>query len=300
MSRRSAGRNLNRLPRGDWTDPATSTVWKLIWSEDFDIDTPGANVAAATGIANWRPVAPSALPVANPYSGKIGCYERPIADTYNQGRYYSERTTWIENSCLVINCHAEVIPETGVLTPLSGTFAPITTTFLKDYCRVVYRYRAVTNVAPGVASRYGGVWQWINSGQWPAYGEWDFPEADLNGNVQGFQHFANGAGGQATVTVASPAIPVTSWVTAEQLWEPAAAGAGHLVFKANGRTALDTTAQVNPPSVTGVKSFNFQCGTHVSGSPPDVTTTARIEIAYVAVYAHPSSNSYSDTPRPSL
>ena len=296
--------SVTAMPTGDWTDQTTGVTWKEVWTEDFVRTVPGANVDAATGVANWRPTAPSALPSNNPYAAKMGMYERPIPDTYNQALYYSERTTWTENSALVINCHAENVPEKGVVYPLAGTFIPKLANYRNTFIRLQFRYRAITNVPVGTASRYGGVWQGINSSNWPAYGEYDYPEADFNGNIGGFQHYANTAGGQNVVAVSSPTVAIKdTWSICTQQWEPSAAGGGgsgggRMRWFVDGRTVLDTQNQVGGSGMPMV--FMFQCGTHANGNPPDLTTTARVEIDWVTIHAHPSSTAYDDTPKLSL
>jgi hypothetical protein len=278
------------MPLGDYVDP-TGTVWAELWADDFL--TP-----VAAGESNWNPGAGGTLPVANPYRAKMKMYERPISTTSKYGRYDSARTTWVEGGYLRINVHSEVVPETGTMTPLGGTFIPVISTYFSKFTREQFRYRVTNKVNNGVL--LGGVWQNINSNNWPEFGEYDFPESGFSGRIQGNFHPSTiktrpdvplpHDGSLDTHVAYTTAVARTfdEFVTVTRQWEPTAtAGVSRLRWWVGDELIMDRTVGVGDYEMV----FMFQCGDNATqGNPatiPDPATKAEVQIDWVKMWVHP-------------
>ncbi len=273
------------MPSGDWTDPGTGIVWTEAWANDFDTAQPQSDTL-------WDPASGGQLPVGNAYRDIVSCYERPISTTSGAGRYYAKKTTWVENSRFVINMHKEVIPETGVMTPLGGTVVPTLPSYYSKFIRVQWRYQVTYG---GTTYPYGSVFQGIRAqgslagtNTWPDWGEHDFPEGTVNNRIEGNFHPAQTTNTHTTYTTAVPVFPTAERTYTSQ-WEPnpLTGGAdGWLRWWVGDELIMNRTTLV---SVAGPMVWMMQCGdVDANVYPISDDSFGRIEIPWIKIWKHPS------------
>lgn len=308
-----------------YTDPTTGTVWTSIWEDDFATDYASVDQPYSSGVG-WDPGAAGGandgkLPTGNPYRNKFTSYPSTIGGTGGAGQYYSRKTMSTNGSRLLINMQRAVIPErtnteadqdgiVNAAVPLGATFKPDLSPAGFGYYITYCRWQVAMRVTP-TRGWYGGVWQQINSSNWPAYGEHDWPEgqyvmrlnstdwaaSDKNGPIHGFFHPA-----QATNTQIGfwPNGRNTAWDSGSYAenkwyqdwhvftgqWEPVSAGVNRLRWWCDGVLALDRTAGVGGSPLVGLM---YQCNQNASGYVPALATTCLVEIDWVKMWRHPSS-----------
>jgi hypothetical protein len=128
------------------------------------------------------------------------------------------------------------------------------------------------------ADRIGGyktAWLlWPDGGEWPAEGEIDFPEGDLNGDIGAFMHHQEGA----TVTqqdVYPTSARYNTWHTAIIAWTP---GSCRFILDGIQIGASSRFVPSNP------MHWVLQTETATDGTTPTASASGHVLIAWVAVY----------------
>jgi beta-glucanase (GH16 family) len=116
---------------------------------------------------------------------------------------------------------------------------------------------------------------WPDSETWPRDGEIDFPEANLDSNVNGYVHLQYGVSPNDQTSFSTPQT-LRAWHTATIDWLPTG-----IAFILDGRTIGTTTARIpNTPM-----HMIIQSETQILGPPPSDQAAGDIEIAWVTAYS---------------
>ena len=137
------------------------------------------------------------------------------------------------------------------------------------YGRFSVRFQA--DSTPG----YKAAWLlWPDSNVWPADGEIDFPEGDLDKNMSAFAHWATGSGGQDAFTLTAT---YAAWHIATIDWTP-----GKLVFYLDGKVVGTSTKMVPTKAMHWV----MQTETTLNGSAPSSSVSGHVRVDWVTAYAY--------------
>jgi beta-glucanase (GH16 family) len=114
---------------------------------------------------------------------------------------------------------------------------------------------------------------WPQSEVWPGDGEFDFPEGDLSGTVQGFHHYAGAAACPACQeSVTNLSARFTEWHTYTIEWSP-----GRI------RYLLDSTVVLDSPRNVSTKPMRWQLQTETKGTG---TASGNLLVDWVSVWAY--------------
>ena len=232
------------MPRGDLPG------WHQIFAEDF---------------ATSAPVGSFPGPV---YQSKWGVYPDGWHDTSRNGTYYPSKVLSVANGVLNMYIHTETI--NGVATHcVAAPWPKLPTGSGQIYGR--YSLRFHIDPVPG----YKTAWLlWPDSNVWPAGGEIDFPEGNLDKNISAFMHYANPAGGQSAFSTSVP--EAGAWHVATIEWGP-----GKVSFYLDGVVVGTATIMVPTDSMHWV----LQTETQLSGGPPTNTAAGNVQIDWAVMYS---------------
>ena len=235
--------------------PAASTVlspnampvgnlpgWRQVFADDFTRSAPRGSFLST-------------------YGSKWSAYPSPWKDTSGHGSFNPGKTLSASAGVLDMFLHTE----NGVHCVSAPTpkIAPMT------YGR--YSIRFQSDSLPG----YKAAWLlWPDDNVWPAHGEIDFPEGDLNSNFSAFAHFASGGGGQDAFTLSSR---FSSWHTATINWTPS-----KLVFILDGKVVGTSTKMVPSKPMHWV----LQTETALTSAAPSNAVSGHVRIDWVTAYAY--------------
>ncbi|MBI1376845.1 MAG: family 16 glycosylhydrolase [Frankiales bacterium] len=195
------------------------------------------------------------------YRTKWSAYGPGWRDTSGHGVYDGNRTLSVANGNLDIYLHT-----------VNGTHyvaAPTPKLPRMTYGRFSIRFQS--DSIPG----YKAAWMlWPNDDIWPAHGEIDFPEGDLNSTFSAFSHYATSSGGQAPFTLSAN---FRSWHTATIDWLP-----GKVVFYLDGRV-VGTNTHLVP---TTPMHWVLQTETALNAPAPSSSVSGHVRIAWVTAYAY--------------
>jgi beta-glucanase (GH16 family) len=140
------------------------------------------------------------------------------------------------------------------------------------YGRYVIRFKS------DAFNMYHASWLlWPNSGSWPGDGEIDFPEGDLNSNINAYMHWQNGTSG-ASQDAYSTNVPFggNTWHTAVIEWLPS-----RCTFILDGTTIGNSTNTSRIPNTP--MHLVIQNGGSF-GQTPDNTSQGHIYIDWITIY----------------
>jgi hypothetical protein len=234
-------------PTATPADPAALPVgdlpgWRQVFADDFSADAPLGSFLSTYGSA-WS------------------AYPSTWSDTSGNGRYDQARTLSVSASVLDIYLHSE----NGV----HYVAAPTPKLPAMTYGRYSVRFQADS------VAGYKTAWLlWPDDNQWPAHGEIDFPEGDLDSTISAFSHWALPSGGQdAFPTNATYA----AWHTSTVEWTP-----GKLVFYLDGEV-IGTSVR-NVPSTP--MHWVLQTETQLSGGAPAASASGHVRIDWATAYTY--------------
>ncbi|GAA0303884.1 fibronectin type III domain-containing protein [Kineococcus aurantiacus] len=237
-------------PSGQAMPVGGLTGWKQVFAEDFTADLP---------LGGW----PGA------YSGRFEPYDWGTPDTGKQGVWKTSKVFSAKGGVGDYYLHSENgVPQSAALIPKVGG---------RNADQVFGRYSVRFKVDPGMAGWSSAWLLWpLDDGdpatrEWPDKGEIDWPEGELDGEVKGFLHYANPAGGQDEFHSGVAFSP--GWHTATTEWT-----AGQVKFLLDGRLVGTATRQVP----TGPMHWVLQSETAYGEKP---TTAGHIQIDWVVQYA---------------
>ena len=161
--------------------------WRLVFDEDFDR-------AAAAG------------EFAQTYRDHWSVYPDGWRSTNGAGTYQPSRTVSVHDGAVdILVGETEAGPSSAALLPRLPTYGQL-------YGRYSVRFRA--DPVPGYKVAF---LLWPDSESWPADGEVDFPEGDLDGSISAFAHHADPSGSQEQFPTDQT---FDRWHTATTEWEP--------------------------------------------------------------------------------
>jgi len=230
-------------PSGQAMPVGNLTGWRQIFADDFSTNAP---VGSFPGAA---------------YSSKWSAYPDGWPDTTHNGTYMPSKVLSVRNGMLDYYIHTE----NGV----HMVAAPVPQIAQRTYGRYELRFRADS------LRGYKNAWLlWPDSELWPADGEIDFPEGDLDRNISAYMHYADPSGGQDAFE------PGTafggSWHTAATEWT-----AGKVTFYLDGKLLGTSTTKVPSKPMHWV----LQSETTLNGTHPNDATAGHIQIDWVVAYA---------------
>lgn len=223
--------------------PTTSLPgWTLQMSDDFDVPTrsfPG-----------------------DAYSSRWVTYDDHHPDTSGKGVMMPSRVITVHDSLLDFHLRTE----NGV--PLGAAALPVLPSGTgQAFGRYSVRYRA--DSLPGFASAW---LLWPDSEQWPAHGEIDFPEGELDSPVNAFLHYAHPDGGQDAFCGLGS---WQGWHTATTEWT-----SGRVQFFLDGALVGTSTTQVPTEPMHWVLQNET-----AYGAVPDATTAGHVLVDWVVQYS---------------
>jgi hypothetical protein len=239
------------MPLGDITD--ANGTWHQILAEDFNTPVPVGSFPGSVYGAKWN-VYPDGWP-----------------DTSHNGTYYPSRVLSVRNGVLNMYLHTEIVNGSAVHMVAAPVPRLPGTTGFKGQSYGRYSERFYIDPVPG----YKTAWLlWPDSNSWPADGEIDFPEGNLNKLISAFMHYANPSGGQSAFTTSVP--EAGAWHIATTEWSP-----GKVTFILDGQVVGVATTQVpfNP------MHFVLQTETQLSGGPPSDSAAGNVQVDWVVIYS---------------
>jgi hypothetical protein len=194
---------------------------------------------------------------------KWEAYPYPWKDTSGYGTYDPHKGLSVHDGVLDIWVHhvsGEYVVESPELLATKNLSAG----------RYVIRFEA------DLIHHYKTAWMlWPMSNSWPADGEIDFPEGDLDSVICGFMHRQSATSGSDQAS-ACTAQHYQSWHTAVIEW----VAGSYCKLILDGTTILDETSRV--PSTA--MRWNLQTETSLGGGPPQASDGGHIYIDWVAAY----------------
>jgi len=222
--------------------------WHQIFTEDFNTAVP---VGSFPGTI---------------YGSKWGAYPDGRHDTSGNGTYYPSRVLSVSHGVLNMYLHTEIV--NGVAVHMVSAPVPHLPGGAQAYGRYSIRFRA--DSVPG----YKTAWLlWPDSGLWPADGEIDFPEGNLDGTIYAFMHYANPAGGQDWFRTGAT---YAGWHIATIEWQP-----GKVTFILDGQLVGVSTTQVpfNP------MNYVLQTETCLRCAAPSDSAAGNVQVDWVVIYS---------------
>lgn len=261
------------MPTASYTSTVTGQAWQYVYGEDFTTDVAlGGFTTMTTG---------SDLGLLNPastggaiYAASWKAKQNNSPDTSGNALYSAVKTMSVANSVLDMWLHKESGQAYGsAVKPLIPGGAP-GPNFL-PHCRVEFRMRHTGIVGSG----FGCVGLLINNNFWPIYGEDDWPETQLGGNVGGFRHPAQST--NSSIPVGGGGRVMTDWHRFAIEWLPWSTGSGARVrYLVDDQVMYDTTTLVAvDPATLG---FLIQAGSN-GGAVPD-GAEGHVQIDWIAIW----------------
>jgi hypothetical protein len=198
------------------------------------------------------------------YGPKWTAYQEGWTDTSGNGTYSPGRTLSTANGMLDIFLHTE--GGTHLVSAPQPKLPNVA--FGQTYGRYTVRFKA--DAVPG----YKTAWLlWPDTDQWPD-GEIDFPEGNLDGEINAFSHHT---GNPTEQDGFSTTARYPSWHTATTEWSP-----GRVTFILDGTTIGSTTTLVP----TTAMHYVLQTETCLeTGCEPADSAAGHVSIDWVAIYA---------------
>lgn len=267
LRRRSVGRPLDLFPRtlpiGDIpvsTDLGGGT-WHQVFSNDFDYTVPIGGVVPASDGKSLNPACYAALNTDindwctfyadntnSSWGEKTSALESDepgYPGTYlSHAKWYPSKTVSFADSCFKVYLHAENLGTAtdyglGAAMLIRNNFTGADSYKRGPYLRYQFRMRHTghTGLTDGQTSYWTSVPLAIDSANWPANGEFDWPEMDANKYYRGHYHPA--ATPNETWAVPDRPESAKDWHTCTVEWVP-----GRVRYWVDDQLAYDTTDRV--------------------------------------------------------
>jgi len=231
----------NSTPSGQPMPVGDLQGWRQVFSDDFTQTLSAGQFPAAV-------------------SSRWSAYADGWPDTSGKGTYYPSAISWHDGlmdvpigwdgAHFIVNAPVPLLPTTL-------------------YGRYVVRFKA--DPVPG----YKTAWLlWPNSENWPADGEIDFPEGDLDGTMWAFMHRDNATSGSDQDAYNS-GIGYTSWHTAVIEWLPS-----RCTFILDGTVIGSSTYRIPDTPMHWVLQTETELGT-----TPSTAAAGHVLIDWVAAYS---------------
>lgn len=240
--------------------------WRQVFSDNFTTSVPVGRFAGCVSTPRLMHASCKRLPAA--VRSKLWAYPDGWSDTSGHGRYMPSQVLSIRHGMLQYDLHtsggthmvAAVVPKIPGGADGSGL----------QYGAYAIRFRA--NPIPGYKTAF---LLWPDSGVWPADGEIDFPEGNLNSTMGAYMHQQGGTSG-ASQDAYSTTATYTSWHTAVIEWT------SHLCrFILDGQV-VGTSYSLIPNTPM---HWVLQAETALSGGAPASNVAGHLYVAWIAAYA---------------
>ncbi len=230
--------------------------FKLVFSEDFN-----------------KNVVIGSFPQS--VSNKWKAYPYPWQDTSKKGFYYPEKVVSFKDGVMNMFIHSEVI--NGVNKHLVAAPQPKLNTGIGNigdslmYGKIIVRFRS------DPLPLYKTAWLlWPDSNRWPKDGEIDFPEGNLDSNINAFMHKQNAVSGSDQAAFGTQT-KYNDWHTAIIEWLP-----NKCTFTLDGVLIGTSTDRV--PSTP--MHYVLQTETALESTHPDYNTQGNVQIDWLVIYSY--------------
>ena len=229
-------------PSGEPMPTSAPAGWRRIFSDDFTTAVPLGGFAASSYAAKWD------------------WYPTSYRDTSGNGQY-NPAIISVAGGVLTKNLRtSNGTPQVAALQPKLSSTSP----YGRVYGRYTVRFRA--DAVPG----YKVAWlQWPDNDNW-SQGEIDFPEGDLTGSIEGYNHCPGHP--EDNCLAVDTGASMTGWHTATQEWT-----SGRVTFFLDGRQVATTTSNLPRNSMHWV----LQTETQLSGGKPPASAAGKVQIDWV-------------------
>jgi hypothetical protein len=241
-----------RQPAATLADPSGQPMpvgdipgWHQIFTDDFTTAVPLGKFPSAVS-SKWTA-----------YSG--------FSDTSGHGTYDPAKVISIAHGVMTMHLHTEngihLVSAPTPIIPGNSAYQGQT------YGRYAVRFRA--DPVPG----YKAAWLlWPDSNKWTD-GEIDFPEGNLNDDIDAFMHHRGNPEAQETY---STGVPYNAWHTAVIEWTPAA-----VEYILDGKVIGDETNTAVIPDT----AMRWTLQTETTPSGPSNSAAGNVQIDWVAMYS---------------
>jgi hypothetical protein len=255
------------VPLGDFSNCETTTVPVCTGLPKTCTDTGGA--------------CPS-LPTTGPQE-KWWDYPDGWQDTQKDCDYYPSQTMSIANNIMNMYIHTAsngtcmtAVPE-PILPPRASGSVGGATGSEGGQLYGMYSVRFKSDPIPGYKTAF---LLWPDDENWPADGEIDFPEGELDGTIGAFMHWEGATSGSQQDAYGS-SDTYTSWHTATLEWAPT-----YVKFILDGVTIGDSTSHIPDTPMHWVLQTESDIG---ASSPPAASASGNLQIAWVAMWSYDPS-----------
>jgi hypothetical protein len=243
------------IPQGNVT--SNGHLWTQNFSEDFTTAAPLGSFDST-------------------YASKFGSYGCGVKDTSKNGTYCDAKVLSVAGGVMDYFVHTEgtthytaaPIPRVGGTTKQYGGGTGAKGGQL--YGRYSLRFKSDQVYGYKIA------WLlWPDSNVWPADGETDFPEGNLDGTISAVSHYANANGKQVYV---DSKVSMAGWHTTTVEWAP-----GVLRFYLDNTLVLTNTTDVPSKPMY----WSMQTETNLDGSEPvNNTASGHIKVDWITAYSY--------------
>jgi beta-glucanase (GH16 family) len=203
------------------------------------------------------------------YGPKWKVYPDGWPDTTHNGTYYPSKVLSVSGGVLNMYLHTEII--NGVAVHMVSAPEPRLPTSPNG--QLYGRYSVRFYVEPVLG--YKTAWLlWPDSEIWPADGEIDYPDCNLNQTIHAFMHWATPSGGQTAISTNVP--EAGAWHIATEEWQP-----GKVTFILDG-TEIGVATTLVP---TKPMHYVLQTETQLTGGPPSDTAAGYVKVDWVTIYS---------------
>jgi opacity protein-like surface antigen len=271
ISGESAAAPTANNPSGVAMPEGNVTNWKQIFSDNFPTSVKRGRFSGCSVGSDLMRSDCKGLPAA--VAAKWFAFPDGWKDTAGNGEYEPSQVLSIDHHELDFYIHSNAAGRPLVAAPEPKIPGGIADDGLL-YGAYMVRFKA--NMLPG----YKTAWLlWpdaydYGAARWPADGEIDFPEADLNGTIGAFMHWQGASSGQQQ-DVFGTSQNYSVWHTAVIEWTPQT-----VRFILDGRIVGSATGHIPSTPMHWV----LQTETATDGKDPAKRTAGHVLVAWVAVY----------------
>jgi hypothetical protein len=239
--------------------------WNQVFSDDFTTSVPVGGFSGCTDQSTLMASTCTGLPAS--VSSQLWAYPDGWSDTSGNGQYTPSQVLSIHDNMLDYNLHtsngihmvAAVVPKIPGGVNGSGL----------QYGAYAIRFKADT-----ISSYKTAFLLWPDSNTWPADGEIDFPEGDLNSTINAYMH-QQGASSGSQQDAYNTNTSYSDWHTAVIEWTP-----NLCRFILDGQI-IGTSYSLIPNTPM---HWVLQAETALTGGAPADNISGHIYIAWITAY----------------
>jgi hypothetical protein len=230
-------------------------------------DLPGWHQIFTENFASNAPV--GSFP-GSVYGSKWTGYVDGQKDTTGNGHYYPSKVLSVNNGVLNMYLHTENgVHMVAAPVPIIKAGQP--------YAGMLYGRYTIRFKTDSLAGNKTSWLLWPDSETWPADGEIDLPEGDLNSNISAFTHWEGGTSENSYVAYRLSTLYGSAWHTATTEWTPSA-----VTFYLDGQVIGYSTSNIpNTPM-----HWVVQAETSTFGVVPSNSTAGNVQVDWVTAYSY--------------